>query len=309
MKIDIGVCSYGKNAAQLGRTLKAIADHTVSEFRCLVIHNPSDGDGETRETICKMVAWDGRFVAVWMPHNVGYVGAVNELARTARTEYFAYCDNDAVVESAGWDQRFISVLQEHPEVGQIFPGAGHFGFDNGSYHECLWNAGYFWMLRTSAVAKVKARDDRYGTCDGSPGLMDDSLGHHEEVDLMLRLRLTGYRIACCPDVIVKHLETATNANPADHQPGGRIHDGVVRWMNKTNRYFLGNSVEYSMTAYDPRALRYTDWHPDALYLERLTLHYFPQWNANPRTVEVPGVGTMDVVEVLKPRGPYKGRAI
>jgi hypothetical protein len=126
---------------------------------------------------------------------------------------------------------------------------------------------------------------------------------------MIRLRLAGYQIGCRPEVQVIHHETATNANGADHKPGGRIHDGVVRWMNKWNLYFCGDQLKYSMTAYDDRALRYTDWPPCALYLERMTLARFPTWNQKPRSVNVPGVGAMDAVEVLKPAGPYKGRAI
>ena len=80
-------------------------------------------------------------------------------------------------------------------------------------------------------------------------------------------------------------------------------------MNKWNRYFCGDDLKYSMAAYDPRALRYTDWPPCALYLERMTLAKFPGWNKNPRSVPVPGVGPMDVIEVLKPTGCYRGRAI
>jgi hypothetical protein len=135
------------------------------------------------------------------------------------------------------------------------------------------------------------------------------LGHHEEVDYMIRMRLDGWRIACVPEVQVLHHETATRGDEAVHKPGGRIHDGVVRWMNKWNRYFCGDDLAYSMTAYDPRALRYTDWPPCALYLERMVQHHFPNVNATPRKVAVPGVGVMDAIEVLKPEGPYVGRAI
>jgi hypothetical protein len=120
--------------------------------------------------------------------------------------------------------------------------------------------------------------------------------------------MAGYQIACIPEVDVKHHETATQ-DEAAHKPGGRIHDGVVRWMNKWNRYFCGDALKYSMTEYDPRALRYTDWPPCALYLERMTLHWHSDWNRDPRKVMIPGVGLMDAVEVLKPAGPYKGRAI
>ena len=85
-------------------------------------------------------------------------------------------------------------------------------------------------------------------------------------------------------------------------------------MNKWNRYFLGEALKYpnpdpdSGEGYDPRALRYTDWPPCALYLERWTLAQFPHWNAAPETVET-SAGPMDAIKILKPKGCYIGRAI
>ncbi len=252
-----------------------------------------------------------RISLVEMPENVGYAGAVNKLLELAETDCIAYCDNDVEIRTPGWDEKLCEVMDANPEVGWMFPGSGHFGFHNGQYHECLWNAGYCWVLRRKAVISVSAMRNRFGCHDHqcNDTWFCQKLGHHEEVDYMIRLRLDGWRIGCRPDVNVFHHETATRADDAVHKPGGRIHDGVVRWMNKWNRYFCGEDLEYSMTKYDDRALRYTDWPPDALYLERFTLKHFPNINANPETVEVPGVGKMDVIKVLKPHGPYKGRAI
>jgi hypothetical protein len=148
--------------------------------------------------------------------------------------------------------------------------------------------------------------DNHSTAHG----MDTSLGHHEEVDLMIRLRLAGYRIACDPGVNILHHSTATSSPEAQK----RIHAGVVRWMNKWNRYFCGDSFKYpnpdpdSGEGYDPRSLRYTDWPPNALYLERWTLAQFPEWNSEPEVVQT-SAGPMDAIKILKPTGCYKGRAI
>lgn len=294
-RLDIGICSYGTDPAKLMRAVESVKQHSVTDWRCFVIHNPSDGDERTREFISK-AAGDPRIVPVWMPENAGYVGAVNELFRIAESEYIAYMDFDAEVLTPGWDGAFCALLDAHPKVAQVFPGSGHYGFHNGEFNECLWNAGYFWMIRGS-VAKLHP--------------MDVALGHHEEVDLMIRLRLSGHLIACIPSVSVAHHETST-ASPASAK---RIHAGVVRWMNKWNRYFCGDALVYpnpdpdSGEGYDPRCLRYTDWPPCALYLERMTLALFPEWNRSPRTVAVPGSGEMDAIEILKPKGCYVGRAI
>ncbi len=307
-RVDIGVCSY-RNPQRLRATLETIRDNSVTDWRCWIIHNESyDEDGLHASIIGRHFENENpRFKRVSQA-NRGYAGAVNRLMHLAETEYVLYCDNDVEILKRGWDELFCQLLDAHREVGQVFPGSGHFRFFNGDYHECLWNAGYCWAIRRKAAGKVEYLCREITQRQANFGLMDTSLGHHEEVDLMIRLRLAGYRIACIPDVQVLHHETATQ-DEAAHKPGGRIHDGVVRWMNKWNRYFCGEDIKYSMTEYDPRALRYTDWPPCALYLERMTLAMFPDWNASPRSVQVPGVGPMDAVEVLKPAGPYKGRAI
>ena len=297
-RLDLGIASYG-SSHKLHQTLTSIRQNSVTDLRVFVIDNPGP-DPETRPLIERLAAEDARIVPAFLDSNVGYAGAVNELFRRAESEYIAYCDNDVEIRTPGWDERLIDVMSRHRQVGWMFPGPGHYGFHNGEYQECLWSAGYCWILRRAAMQAVAAHRPT-----GEEGGFDAALGHHEEVDYMIRLRLAGWRIGCIPGVDVFHHENSTRS-PESAQ---RIHDGVVRWMNKWNGYFCGDELKYSMTAYDPRALRYTDWNVDALYLERMTLALFPNWNSNPETVVVPGVGEMDAVKLLKPKGPYKGRAI
>lgn len=312
-RLDIGIASYG-NSGKLRATLDSIIRHSITDWRCFVIDNPGP-DPATRPVIEEYAGKDPRFVPVFMSENVGYAGAVSCLFERATTEHLIYCDNDIEISSPGWDEAFCSFLDDHQECAQVFPGHGHYGFFNGTYHECLWNAGYCWGASKKAFTKMLDREYP-NRADGFVTLysewpMDKYLGHHEEVDLMIRLRLAGFRIGCVPDVHVTHHESATSSP----ESAKRIHAGVVRWMNKWNRYFNGDVLKYpnpdpdSGEGYDPRATRFTDWPPCALYLERMTLALFPGWNATPRTVNVPGVGEMDAVEILKPKGCYVGRAI
>lgn len=304
-RLDLGVASFG-NPEKLRATLTSVLAHSTTDLRVFVIHNPGAADDEAaRAVVDEFAGRDSRIVPHWMPENAGYAGAVNKLFELAETEYVAYCDNDIWICTQGWDEKLIAVMDANPEVGWMFPGRGHYGFHNGSYNECLWSAGYCWIMRANTWAAVANHPSSCGIgCK-----FDTRLGHHEEVDFMIRLRLAGFRTGCCPDVDVAHHESATRRSAEDHKPGGRIHDGVVRWMNKWNRYFCGDGLKYSMTAYDAAALRYTDWNVDALYLERMTLHHFPDWNATPEVVHVPGVGEMEAVKVLKPKGCYVRRAI
>ncbi len=319
MKTTIGIASYG-NPDKLAATIESIERHTVGSATLRIWHNPgSPQDEECRAVIQRVLSTPkqldiGR--VIYSDSNVGYAGAVNGLLAACDTEYFLYCDNDVEV-SPSWDAKLCAVLDAYPEVAQVFPGAGHYGFFNGRYHECLWNAGYCWASRTDARPLLPSLHD--GAEDISHGsAMDTLIGHHEEVDLMIRLRMAGYQIAACPDVQVLHHESSTQSP----ESAKRIHAGVVRWMNKWNRYFVGDAIKYpnpdpdSGEGYDPRALRYTDWPPCALYLERWTLHHFPEWNAHDRRVTLKGyrevqtpAGEMDAIEILKPKGYYRGRAI
>lgn len=306
-RLDICVSSY-RNPEKLTATLESIQRNTVSDWRCFVFHNPAWDQECTAamEIIAEASIRNLRFEPMLSTQNIGYAGAVNCGFKRSDTDYFAYLDNDIEIQTPGWDEKLCAILDAHPEVGQVFPGEGHYGFHNGQYHECLWNAGYAWIARRSAIEGTKQHLDIIHPAV----VMDTSLGHHEEVDLMIRLRMAGYQIAACPDVSVLHHASATNSPESQK----RIHAGVVRWMNKWNRYFCGDVLKYpnpdpdSGEGYDPRSLRYTDWPPCALYLERWTLAQFPDWNEKPRTIQT-SAGPMDAVEILKPKGCYIGRAI
>lgn len=300
-KLDIGIASY-RNPEKLKRCLDSITEHTRTPFKLHIWHNTTeDAENDAALRVLDTIKCERTVSA-----NVGYAGAVNGLIAQSNAPYFAYFDNDTEVQTPGWDERFIEVLENNPECGQVFPGAGHFGFHNGRYHECLWSAGYCWMLRRTIIEKLLGRR-RHGNGDG---WMDITLGHHEEVDLMIRLRLAGFQIGCVPDVQVKHHETATSSP----ESAKRIHMGVVRFMNKWNRYFVGDAIRYpnpdpdSGEGYDPRCLRYTRWPPNALYIERWVLSQFPGLNANPEVLQTSS-GPMDVIKVLREKGYYHERSI
>jgi GT2 family glycosyltransferase len=316
-RLDIGVSSY-RNPEKLKKTLESIEANSHTDWRCFVIHNPSDDhEGNQAAGIIRAASFSNQRIAPkFLPANVRYAGAVNKLFDLAETSYVAYLDNDIEILTPGWDERLCTILDRHPEVAQVFPGDGHYGFHNGKYRECLWSAGYAWVAQVEAVKKswfegpwvwraLYMGDDR-----GKWGALDHTLGHHEEVDLMIRLRLAGYQLACDPGVSILHHQTATN----DPAAAKRIHAGVVRWMEKWNRYFCGDALKYpnpdpdSGEGYDPRSLQYTDWPPVQLYLERWTLAQLPDWNARPRIV-VTSAGEMEAIEVLKPKGSHVGRAI
>jgi hypothetical protein len=211
---------------------------------------------------------------------------VNEILAWATTEYIAYLDQDAYVMSKGWDETLCSYLDRFHELGLVFPNNGHYAIYRGAYTECLWAAGFAWV-----VSRIAQRD---------VGLFDTNIGHHEEVDFCTRLRLQGYRLGCAPEVGVSHDETSTRSPESQE----RINRGVIAWMNKWVAYFCGKSVNY----HSPNVLRVTDWPVHALYLEEWYKTQLPGLNAEPEVVSIGGA-SMDLIKVPKPSGFYRGRVI
>jgi GT2 family glycosyltransferase len=132
------------------------------------------------------------------------------------------------------------------------------------------------------------------------GDFDESLGHQEEADYALRLRMAGWKCATAPEVMVSHNATATN-DPAATERIGR---GVVNWVNKWCKYFGGKNLNY----HSPNVLRWEDWPPNALYLEEYWKPKLPALNDNPQTVTLDG-REYDLIKTPKYSGFYRGRII
>lgn len=331
--LTLGIVSY-KNPDKLRATIASIKIRTVGEWQLYIVHNPADGDGETRRVIEQAVTSDARISVCWLPRNFGYAGGVNELLRLAAgEELVAYCDNDVEIQTHGWNHRMEAVLRSDPKMGMVMTNACHRRMDN----ECFWGAGFCWMLRRSAVNDMALHpSDRarwyYGknqpmvggnydpvtgwigpyACDG---YMDSFIGHHEEVDFQMRLRLAGYKIGCAPDVTVHHHESSTRSPESET----RIHDGVVRWMNKWNNYFVGSSVDYSQglrcevgegnTRYGDDALQMDAWNVSGPYLNQFFKPYLNGLNANPEVRDIPNNGPVDLIKVPRPIHRYRAGLI
>jgi GT2 family glycosyltransferase len=286
-KLNIGVASY-RNPQKLDAALRSIEQKSTTDWRCFIIHNPSEGEDDAKagEVIREACARNERFVALWQSQNRGYAGAVNALFRRATTEYLAYLDNDAEVLVAGWDEQLCFYLDRFHEIGMIFPNGGAYQIPRGSYQEVMWGVGFCWAVNRLAMADT--------------GEFDESLGHQEEADYALRLRMAGWKCAAAPEIRVAHNATATN-DPAAVE---RINRGVVAFVNKWCRYFGGKNLNY----HSPNVLRWEDWPPNALYLEEYWKQRLPQLNSNPSVVVLDG-RQYDLISVPRLKDFYGGRII
>ncbi len=129
-------------------------------------------------------------------------------------------------------------------------------------------------------------------------VMDTTLGHQEEADLALRVRMAGYKCAGATSVHVMHDATATN-NPASLE---RINRGVKAWVDKWAAYFGGKNLNY----HSPNVLRWEDW--NALYFEEFWKQQpaLAGLNDNPEVITLNGQD-YDLIKVPRLKGFYRGR--
>ena len=285
-RLDIGVASF-KSPEKLRRCIQNVQRFSTTDWRLIIVHNDShDQEGDDAYNLAEEAARNSNQITTIKQENTGYAGAVNSLLNFATTEYIAYLDNDAYVQTPAWDETLCSYLDRFHEIGWIFPGEGSYLIDRGAYKEVMWATGFCWVINRLAVTDT--------------GKFDAEIGHQEEADYALRLRMAGYKCACANEVSVEHDATATS-DPTSIE---RINRGIVNWVNKWNRYFNGKNFNY----HSPNVTRWDDWPPNALYLEEWWKGKLPGLNDSPEKVTVDG-RVYDLLRVPRIGGFYGGRVI
>lgn len=284
--LAIGMASW-QNPGMLAQSITAIRKHTTTDWQLLVVENASP-DPLVREFLDRVSAEDSRIIVEHQAHNLGYVGAVNRILHWASelsADIVVYCDNDAVVSQPGWDAVMLQPLQQFHEVAMTTPlQFSAYPVPRSGYTEVLWGLGCFWAVRVTQARDV--------------GDWDTTIGHQEEVDFQMRLRLKGWRIAGVT-LGVTHNATASNS-PESQQ---RITDGVIRWMNKWLIYFCGPSVNY----FSNNVVRFEDWPLNSVHIEEwLQLHGLRSEDCEQRMI---GGRLYDMVKVPRTPNLYRGRSI
>ena len=284
-RLDIGCAVYGK-PQQLQQTVAAIQKHSVTDWRLFLINNPHPRESNINEVICGLADRDPRIVPVWMDLNAGYAGAVNEFMGKSTSEYIAYVDDDATINTPAWDETLCGYLDRFHEIGIVFPNGGAYPINRGAYTEIQWGVGFCWVLSR--------------LCKSEVGWFDQEIGHQQEADYCMRVRMAGWKCAAAPEVNVSHAATASN-DPASNE---RIAKGVRDFVNKWCRYFCGKNVNY----HSPNVLRWEDWPPNALYMEEYWKLRDPSLNASPQVVTMDG-REYDLIRVPRFKDFYRNRVI
>lgn len=285
--LDIGMVSY-QNPHKLEKAIKHLEAHTVGEYRLLIVDNNSP-DPIVRTTIENAAAGNSRIEAMFLDENFGYAGGVNKIFEWAESKFVAYVENDAYIQTPGWNQRLEDLIERNHEVAMAFPNGGFYPIQRDDYTEIQWGVGFCWMLNHARYLDI--------------GGFDTDIGHQEECDYSLRLRLAGWKLAADTGVHVAHDATAsTNQDSANRE---RINNGVINFVNKWCKYFCGPTVNY----YSPNVLRWEDWHPNALYVEEYLKQRLPvDFNHDVETITIEG-REYDVTKSLRWPHLYRDRII
>jgi GT2 family glycosyltransferase len=287
-RLDIGILSY--NAPEsLDKAITAIRETARTDWRLFAVDNASPNQA-VRDVIMEHHHAEPRIWPIFLPKNTMYAGGVNEILRLAQTEYIAFSDHDTIVHTEGWDEIMASYLDRFHEIGLIgAAGFGAYPINRGAYTEVQWITGCWWMVTRMVPAKI--------------GGFDETLGHQEECDYALRLRMAGWKVAQAP-IEISHEAKSTNSPESIE----RISAGVINFVNKWVKHFCGERYDY----YHPQVLRWEDWSPNALFMEEYwkskTLHGFGALNADPAVVDFDG-REYDLIRVPRLKGFYRGRVI
>lgn len=284
--LAIGIASW-QNPDMLANAVRAIQAHTVGEWNLFIIDNNSP-DARVERFLRRVEAEDSRINVEYRADNIGYVGAVNRLmhwASECHAEILVYCDNDAVIGQPAWNTAMLAPLEQFHEVAMTCPlKFSAYPLVRSGYTEVLWGLGCFWAVRVTQALDV--------------GDWDMTLGHQEEVDFQMRLRLKGWRIAGV-ELDVVH-EAKASSSPEAQQ---RITQGVINWMNKWLIYFCGPNVNY----FSSNVVRFENWPLNSVHIEEwfqrngLVTEDCEQRTFNGRLY--------DMVKVPRTPNLYRGRSV
>ncbi len=185
----------------------------------VVVDNASN-DGST-DYVREKFSYDGRVKVLALDRNYGWSGGNNrgiEKCMENGTKYIFLLNNDTKVEK-GCIERLIEFSEEHPEVGAVAPKILLYDqpfLINSVGLECsiigsAWDRG-IGRVDTSEWNKVT---EVVGVCGAGMWLRSEALKktgllpeefeiYLDDLDLCLRMWMSGYKILTCPEAVIHH---------------------------------------------------------------------------------------------------------
>jgi len=128
------------------------------------------------------------------PENMGIARALNAGFAEAKGNYLLVLANDTQPE-VGWLSKMLAVMEEHPEIGVLAPIYDQ--EDSSLTAEHLGIIGACMMIRRKCYLEVDGFDNDLVRCGG------------EDIDFLLRVEQTKWKLGTAPEATVWHQGSAT----------------------------------------------------------------------------------------------------
>jgi len=225
--VSVVIPLYGRVDFVQHQMVQFALDPTLADVALIyVLDDPREADAFRAEAGRLFRMYGVPFRLIVLAQNLGFAGANNVGAATARGRHLLLCNSDVFPETPGWILALSGVLDARPEVGAVGPmlvyedqslqHAGmYFSRPPGVAH--YRNEHYFKGLHRSFAPANRARSvpavtaaclmtdtDRFRRLGGlSGGYLQ---GDFEDSDLCLRIRADGGDIWYEPSIAAYHLE-------------------------------------------------------------------------------------------------------
>jgi len=218
--VSVIIVTYN-SARTIGRCLAALNHQTSRDFEIIVIDNASADGGPDEADLPE----NARLIR--NAENTGFAAACNQGARMSQARWVAMINPDAYADPKlieTWldaaarlpDFRMLGALQLMADNPDMMDGAGDVYHASG----LAWRGGHG---KPAAIAPMRIAEI-FGPC-GAAALYDREaflrvggfderyFCYFEDVDLALRLRLTGERALIAPAAIVRHVGSVSSGGP------------------------------------------------------------------------------------------------
>jgi len=333
------------NAEVLDRVLDRLATNTtLSDVQLVIVDDGStDASPEILERWASSGAFRGDVELIRKP-NSGAIDALNTALEAAQGELCVQLDSDASVETHGWLERMLALMDLDDRVGVV---TAKVVMDSGYLHACGVNVvgPGGWHDRSSRPIEPagrrrwhhrveRVRAGQGGDTERRPAEVDAGIGccmmyrrgdalaaggydtgfspvWFDDVDLCIAIRRLGRKVFYLPDVkVIHHLQAkhAAQASQGRWRPG-RVARALVRRSARLAPHRLRSGLERRFGVD-------LDMHFTAVQLERLEHHYRywrDKWGWDARNPDLEEVrrrwGETEVCWSMDPRRQTAGEDI
>lgn len=207
--IAVVIVTY-RSAAHVGATLSAVAPQLREDDELIVVDNASDDD-----TVAVAEAASDRVRVLQTGANLGFAGGCNAGAGASSAPLLLFLNPDAV-PAPGCIEALRAAAGAHPSWGAwqalvTLPGGASINTSGGVTHflGLAWTGGYGTPAAAAAEGPVSFASGaalvvRRDAWDRLDGFDERYFMYCEDVDLSLRLWLSGYEVGLAPAALVEH---------------------------------------------------------------------------------------------------------